>query len=249
MKIQSNSILAAVAGLTIATANAAIIQVSGYDVDTIAESGSVASAVTTGAFNVFVMATSSFTGNDANNSNGTALAIDINDIVTTQNGTEFFVDADASNTVKVGGSLTLTTPDQYQDLQFLMTGDGGDFTVTVNFSDASTAIFIQTGPAVDGTGSLDDWQNEGLHSAFIGADTSFVNRGSNDYFDRGLTVRELSYTLELADQAKTITSIDFDSPQGRNGVFGISGTSTIPEPSSAALLGLGGLALILRRRK
>jgi len=31
--------------------------------------------------------------------------------------------------------------------------------------------------------------------------------------------------------------------------FDVEGTATVPEPSSAALLGLGGLALILRRRK
>lgn len=44
-------------------------------------------------------------------------------------------------------------------------------------------------------------------------------------------------------------TINFGAPTGRVGINGIQIVETIPEPSSAALLGLGGLALILRRRK
>lgn len=43
-------------------------------------------------------------------------------------------------------------------------------------------------------------------------------------------------------------NIDIDSTPGRMGITGIALYAT-PEPSSTALLGLGGLALILRRRK
>jgi len=43
-----------------------------------------------------------------------------------------------------------------------------------------------------------------------------------------------------------------ESTEGNNGYFGgvvVTNVTAIPEPSSTALLGLGGLALILRRRK
>ncbi len=236
MKLKSNSILAAVAGLTIATANAAVIQVSGYTQDLIVESGTDASAVTTGAFNVFVPVTTGFTGAGLT---GTPLSI-TSDTLTTQNGTEFFVDADANNTVRNGGTLTLTTAGQYENLQFLMSGDGGLFEATVNFSDASSTVLI---PAL----GLPDWQNNDPNYAAFTGKTSFVNRGSDVFFGSGLSVRELDFTLSGADQAKTITSIDFNM-NSRNGVFGLSGT-VVPEPSSTALLGLGGLALILRRRR
>ncbi|MGB0775242.1 MAG: PEP-CTERM sorting domain-containing protein [Akkermansiaceae bacterium] len=41
------------------------------------------------------------------------------------------------------------------------------------------------------------------------------------------------------------------TPQGANGFgrYDAVAISSVPEPSSAALLGLGGLTLILRRRK
>ncbi len=235
MKLKSNSILAAVAGLTIATGNAAVIDVSGYTQDLIVESGTDASAVTTGAFNVFVPVTTGFTGTGLT---GTPLSI-TSDTLTTQNGTEFFVDADANNTVRNGGTLTLTTAGQYENLQFLMSGDGGLFEATVNFSDTSSTTLIPL--------PLLDWQNLDANYAAFAGKTSFVNRGTDAFFGSGLSVRELDFTLSGADQAKTITSIDFNM-NSRNGVFGLSGT-VVPEPSSTALLGLGGLALILRRRR
>jgi len=241
MKIQSNSILAAVAGLTIATGNAAMIQVTGYDSDAIAESGADASAVTDntgGEFSNFsVIAANTFTGVD-NLPNGTNLAI-VGDTVTTANGTVFSVDPDALNTLMGNGTLTLTTPAQYENLQFLFGGPGGAWSATINFSDSSTATFTPSPTMLD-------WQSGTIASPAFAGKTAYVNEGSDLHFKNGLWVRELTYDLEVLDQAKTINSITIATSS--NGVFGLSGTP-VPEPSSTALLGLGGLALILRRRK
>lgn len=236
MKLKSNSILAAAAGLTIATANAAVIQVSGYTSDVVSESGTDAGAVTSGGkINNFTsLATTGFTGAGES---GTKLVI-ASDIVTTANGTEFFVDGDANNGLVGNGTLTLTAPGQYQDLQFLMAGSSGTFTATIQFSDSSSAVYA--------SGSLDDWSGGSIANPAFASKTAHVKQSDSTYFTNGLWMRELSYTLDLGDQGKTIDSIDLVSSFT---TVGVSGTVAIPEPSSTALLGLGGLALILRRRK
>lgn len=67
----------------------------------------------------------------------------------------------------------------------------------------------------------------------------------------GTTYFTFSTVVETTDASADL-SISIDSNSGGSGQFAFAGytvTSPVPEPSTTALLGLGGLALILRRRK
>ena len=59
---------------------------------------------------------------------------------------------------------------------------------------------------------------------------------------------EIDYTFSQWDGANTQIASQVHAPQASNATFTIS-AAAVPEPSSTALLGLGGIALILRRRK
>ena len=80
--------------------------------------------------------------------------------------------------------------------------------------------------------------------SYDGTDTSIELQDSNE---TGLA------PFVLAGQQLTVDGIGIQSLHAgtlTNGIDNISvDLTTVPEPSSAALLGLGGLALILRRRK
>ena len=79
----------------------------------------------------------------------------------------------------------------------------------------------------------------------VQADTSSQNHAT-------AALTELSYTVTAADISAGRDHVIFHYGHGANWgetndvTFGVT---TVPEPSSAALLGLGGLAFILRRRK
>ena len=70
-----------------------------------------------------------------------------------------------------------------------------------------------------------------------------LNDGTNDLSFESLGV----YTADGAGQIQVILSEGTDA--AFTNVDAIAFETVVPEPSSAALLGLGGLALILRRRK
>ena len=160
-------------------------------------------------------------------------------LVTSQFGTQFQLEAyDGPNTLINGDTFTLDTPAQFTDIQFFITGIGGNttdnFTATLNFSDATTTDLQFT---------VNDWQGSRPYNAFT-FETSYSRRASAQTID--LWNRELAFTLDPGDQLKTLESIDF-TLLDRLGLSAVSGT-VIPEPTSMALLGLGGLLVARRRR-
>lgn len=236
----TTSLLITVAGLA-GTATAAPIAVTGFDADIVAEAGNGAITSVTNAgviVNIFTVAEVGYTG-VSGTSTGTGLTI-TGDTVTTQNGTVFSVDADANNAIVDDGTLTLVTSGKYEDLQILLLQTSGSFTATLTFADASTSDYSPSE-------NFKDWTQSDDFDAFA-TKTSAPRRDTNNYNPAaGLYMREVNIDLSPADQLKDLVSVEFDFTTDRASVLGISGTA-VPEPGSLALLGLGGLCVLRRRR-
>lgn len=134
----------------------------------------------------------------------------------------------------------------------------------------ATIIFSLTGSAtgydISNITSIAGWGDSNLGSQsfelfLAGADENYTSYGehTNESTSGNFATRTV-----LTDDTGTIASgvqyvqFVFTTPTVSQGVSNggtvirelmVQGTASIPEPSSAALLGLGGLALILRRRK
>ncbi len=159
------------------------------------------------------------------------------------------------------GSLGASNQDTRKNTQWLRSQaftldvGGGDLTFDMNRGAGSGTL-----PATDaGTGipfaaSATGWNGLALRRVSDGAFVLNVQKTGNSW---GFT----SYSFTAAQispyaDGTTAYTLDAISAKGTTGWAGlgldnvvIPGTAAIPEPSSVALLGLGGLALILRRRK
>jgi hypothetical protein len=152
------------------------------------------------------------------------------------------------------------------DNRFQVTGTSFDDVVENFWATRDSAITISfTGLQVGGSYTLEAWHNDsftpGNNGGFAngggiitptvsvgtiiatstGTQTNLGNTQTDGAFDTSL----ITFTATSSDPTVTLTSTN---------VFGyllINGATltAIPEPSTTALLGLGGLALILRRRK
>ncbi len=122
--------------------------------------------------------------------------------------------------------------------------DGGATVFTLRFVGGTSNWVIN-----DGGGGGEFGAGQGF-SANTSLTFTFTYEGSNDY----------SYTFGSGSgdnftATNTISGVDgiklFTFSQGSGENFGANNlvVTAVPEPSSAALLGLGGLALIMRRRK
>jgi len=173
------------------------------------------------------------------------------------------------------GDFSLTNTGQ----TFTATGLGADTNLqTVSFQaardvlDVNASITVQIWTDTDGVHST--WDPGTMLGASTDSHKMDTALGIYDYSFSGVTLTEgTAYTLVyLSDDADTQNNIRFAVTRNANEASGsykdgtlFSGgsapfgdtwdsgfsvtTNTVPEPSSAALLGLGGLALILRRRK
>ena len=83
-------------------------------------------------------------------------------------------------------------------------------------------------------------------TANMGATQSY---GTGDMQVGATTVTDPNPVFQINDTSFTLTNVDAGTESGGIGFMTFNITATVPEPSSAALLGLGGLALLLRRRK
>jgi hypothetical protein len=146
------------------------------------------------------------------------------------------------------GALTLTTPQAFSSLAFLVSNQGGgSFTATLNFSDSSTyTLAVASDP---------DWTTSGASNVAL-ANTGVVQDDSTwpANYNGTLSLFEHDFTLPTSDASKTLDSIEFTTA-GNEVIFGVSGpdafATATPEPASLGLLGLGLTSLIVavRRRK
>ncbi len=143
-------------------------------------------------------------------------------------------------------------------------------TVTINFNISTNTL----GYDITGINTWAGWNDSGGGRAnqgysvtvtFINDTTSLISSGTyyantaaasgeNGIINQWTEVLLTDSTGILASGVKSITLDNFDDAVPGGNVqyreFDVLGVATVvPEPSSTALLGLGGLALILRRRK
>ena len=130
-----------------------------------------------------------------------------------------------------GNDLLINGTNSFQDFFFN----------TVNTASATTSGVITS---VDDPASLVSLGDEFTLYWFpeLASDTTALSAG-DEYFQ----IRGVDWVLPASDTfTETVSSFD-ESATLANAVFGT--VVAIPEPSSTALLGLGGLALLARRRK
>jgi len=97
----------------------------------------------------------------------------------------------------------------------------------------------------DGTDTLLPFDVNGETATFTDNFASYAGEGES-YFVEGKNY--VTVTAEADGNGEIVIQGTLKSGYNRGSLAGVQFT-TVPEPSSAALLGLGGLALILRRRK
>ena len=133
---------------------------------------------------------------------------------------------------------------------FTISGGLADFQSDLGIGrDDATGLLIISGGTVNVTGALSfDVVNGGNSATDVADGTIDFTTGSTGE----LTVTGLTATDYEAFYTAGDLTFAGDNSAAFADVFEVSGNTlslVVPEPSSTALLGLGGLALILRRRK
>ena len=135
---------------------------------------------------------------------------------------------------------------------------GNDFIQDAQFNKAYSIALSTDGALEDANGDKDvlSFYNGSTVSKLSDAQAN-ITTGIPQTLS--LTITETGYSYSLNGAAATIGSGSFDMDKSYGFVaYGLNGNGSyisnitltaVPEPSSAALLGLGGVALILRRRK
>lgn len=176
------------------------------------------------------------TGADFSSYTGTSVPITIEDIAVVADGVTFTFDLTLDATFNDGTSGVVFST---QRVRF-----NGDTTGTGN---TKTALFTISDVTLTSAGSVDSWN-------FVSVDR-FDNGGGDNWNVNGETISAAGNTVALTtgkSPSLSVAAID-NAPDGNGNSrlegFQIEFVTTVPEPSSTALLGLGGLALLLRRRK
>lgn len=128
---------------------------------------------------------------------------------------------------------------------------GADFTDGESYSLIVT-ITSQTGGTVsfDGLTNFSTSNTAGGEGVTVGGVTYLRGTATNGDSDpRNGVIITGGIVAPTGVGSDTITFTSVNTTRLEAAAFQFTGTAAVPEPSSTALLGLGGLALILRRRK
>lgn len=152
------------------------------------------------------------------------------------------------------GTLTLTTPQSlsYFALYGATANGPSAATVVFTFTDNSTS---STYTIASGTGIGSDWFTvNSTRAVNVGARSSLRSEDSYSRLfyqeNTNIGISESVISLNSVDAAKTIASVTVtNTGGGKMAIMAISGGSTIPETSTSTLVGLLGVAGLLRRRR
>ncbi|NWK55849.1 PEP-CTERM sorting domain-containing protein [Verrucomicrobiaceae bacterium N1E253] len=176
------------------------------------------------------------TGADFSSYTGTSVPITIEDIAVVADGVTFTFDLTLDATFNDGTSGVVFST---QRVRF----NGG----TTGTDNTKTALFTISDVTLTSPGSVDSWK-------FVTVDR-FDNNGGDNWLVNGETISATGNTVDLTTgQGASLSLEAIDNSPDANGNsrlegFQIEFVTTVPEPSSAALLGLGATALLVRRRK
>lgn len=251
MKLKTTTILA-VTSLGIAAAQAAVISINVTDDGPgagAASAGNTAGAILSGYWNTIGTDGQALSGTNISsltNDSGTASGVSIAQSAN-QGG---FYNQGSLNT-GFSGTIGNAVMENFAD-------SPGNYTYTLNNVNA-------------GVGSLYDvyvytsrvFSNTGVTQFDVNGQTLFLSNESTvgDYSESGFATQALAEANLSAGNYVKFSNVSLDTLT--IGITGLTDTTnggnlaavngiqivSVPEPSSAALLGLGGLALILRRRK
>lgn len=160
----------------------------------------------------------------------------------------------ADTQLKEGGTINLLSGGQLDERKFLIMS-GGTLSFELGSLGLNSTGFSLTGTA---TSTLSfDIVGGGFTGAVFDTPANLDSAGGMNLFADiiGATAGD-SYTILMANSvAGTFDAFNYNIDSGLEANVSYTGTTAVinitavPEPSSAALLGLSGIALILRRRK
>ncbi|WP_121667845.1 T9SS type A sorting domain-containing protein [Mesonia aquimarina] len=112
-----------------------------------------------------------------------------------------------------GGTFTLTTPEKFSILYFLVTSGSGSSTIkaTVNFEDGTTQEFTGL--------SIPDWYQTGLPVEISGIGRGDISNNNVETPFNNPKLFQLTLEISVANQAKNIETIDFEKTNTGEAVF------------------------------